>query len=123
MKKEENGSINVEEGFIPKFSKEFLTHHGADSVFVRTLSDCYTHALIKVLDANKMAYNADAVAIFSSQAAEELLSGWITSVEGAKELALQEAMGVKPIGSLELLVDKSLGEGRFKQWLTWLEEA
>ena len=115
-------SVNVEEGFLPKFSQGFLVHYGADSAYVRTLSDCYTNALVKVLDANKMLYNPNAVATFSNQAAVDLLCELIGSVEGAKQLALQEAMGVKPIGSLKLHVDKSLGEARFQQWLTWLQD-
>lgn len=115
-------NVNVEEGFLPKFTKEFIAHYGADSAFVRTLSDCYTSALVKVLKANKMSYDADRVAAFSNQDSVELLSGWINSVEGAKQLALQEAMGVKPIGSLESLVDESLGKGRFREWLVWLQD-
>ncbi len=122
MAKQDMSTVNVEEGFLPKFTKEFLAHYGADSIFVRTLSDCYTYALVKVLQANQMSYNVDSVAAFSNKKAVDLLSGWINSVEGAKQLALQEAMGVKPIGSLESLVDESLVKGRFQEWLVWLQE-
>jgi hypothetical protein len=115
-------NVNVEEGFLPKFTKEFLSHYGADSIFVRTLSDCYTYALVKVMQVNQMSYDANAVATFSNKEAADLLSGWISSVEGAKQLALQEAMGIKPIGSLESLVDETLGKGRFREWLAWLQE-
>jgi len=114
--------VNVDEGFLPKFSDAFLNRYGRESIFVRTLSDFFTGNLAQILEANGMLNNPDTVAMFSNQAAVDLLSEWFRSVDGAKLTAFQESLGYQPVGSLESLVDKTLGQGRFEQWLIWLKE-
>ena len=117
----EGKDVNVDEGFLHGFPDEFLEHYGRESMFARTLSDWLTDGLARLLKANGRLSESDPVAQYSSEAAVEILSEWIKSVEGAKQMALQESMGWEPIGSLEALVDKKLGEGRFQQWLNHLE--
>jgi len=114
--------VNVDEGFLPKFSDAFLNRYGRESIFVRTLSDFFTGNLARILEANGMLNNPDTVAMFSNQAALDVLSEWFRSVDGAAQTAFQESIGSQPVGSLESLVDKTLGQGGFQQWLNWLEE-
>ena len=119
---QEMETVNVDEGFLPKFSDAFLERYGRESIFVRTLSDYFTSNLVRVLEVNGMLNNPDTVAMFSNQVALDLLSEWFRSVDGATQIAFQESIGRQPVGSLESLVDKTLGQGRFQQWLNWLKE-
>ena len=115
-------TVNVDDGFLPKFTPAFLKQYGRESLFVRTLSDYYTIGLARMYEAHGMLTSPHTVALFSTESAVKLLADWFRSVDGAKQTALQESMGALPVGSLEALVDKTLGIGRFAEWLTWLNE-
>lgn len=115
-------TINVDEGFLPKFSAAFLKHYGGHSIFVRTLSDHFTTRLVQMMEAKGKLPHPEKVATFSTPQALERLETWLESVEGAHKMALQESMGSLPVGSLESLVDGTLGKGRFAEWLDWMKE-
>ncbi len=106
-------SINVDEGFLPKFNKSFLDYYGEDSLYVRTVSDYFTMALARMLEAKGMLMSWDSVALFSSEKAVDILSEYFKQVDGAKEKALSEAFGNLPLGSTEELINDVLGTGTF----------
>jgi len=63
------------------------------------------------------------VARHSTNQAVERLEQWLSTVDGANRTAMQEALGLLPLGSMALLVEKEFGAERFKQWMEWLDES
>ena len=116
-----NLNINIEQGFIVHWCKEFLDHYGFDSEFPKTVSDIYTLKLAKMM-ADKGDLNPDkTVALFSNQIAVDELSNLVKVCNEAGAVLYKEAFGTVPIGSLEKTVDSKLDDGVFKQWLIEFE--
>lgn len=118
---EELVSVNVSEGFLPRFVTQFTGHYGDDSEFVRAVADTFTLALAKALEHAGRLHDPGAVARVSDEAAVSSLRELISSVPGVKQSLLQEALGSAPLGSVGRLVDSGLGSGVFRIWLSAFE--
>ena len=116
-------SVNVHDGFLPIFAPIFMEHYGSSSIFVRTLADCFTLRLARVLEKQGKLESPQLVARHSTNQAVERLEQWLSTVDGANRTAMQEALGLLPLGSMALLVEKEFGAERFKQWMEWLDES
>jgi hypothetical protein len=108
--------INVDEGFLPKFSKDFLETYGNDSIFTYAVSDFLTHAVANMLRAHNRLVSEETVAYFGSEEAEVNLSLLVEAVDGTITL-YQESCGILPIGSFAELVDSVFKEEIFNLWL------
>ena len=121
MESDTLATVNVDEGFLPKYDRKFLDYYGIESSFVRTLSDYFTTALARMLDEKGMLESWDTVALFSSKSALKKLSDYFKQIDEAKKAILQESFGSIPVGSTENICDQYLGKGSFRQMLQSLE--
>ena len=108
--------INVDEGFLPKFTKDFLDTYGTESVFTYAVSDLLTHATANLLRANNRLVSEDKIAYFGSEEAEDNLISLVRAIDGTTIL-YQESCGIMPIGSFAELVDSTFKEEIFNLWL------
>ena len=112
--------INVDEGFLPKFSKDFLETYGEKSIFTYAVSDLFTHATVNMLKANNRLVSEETIAYFGSEEAEDNLNSLVNIVDGSLTL-YQESCEFLPIGSFADLVDSVFKEEIFNLWLKEFE--
>jgi hypothetical protein len=110
-------NINVDEGFLPHFSKDFIGRYGQESIFVFAVSDLYTRATARLLDAKGLLKSWDSVAYFGTDEAVEVLSELVMTIPQGKQTLLQDACGSAESGSFERLVVSSIGGAGFRSWL------
>ena len=110
-------TMNVGEGFLPHFAPEYLLHYGADSEFVRAVSDLFTLAVAKVLEQAGQLHAPSDVALFSDDQALDALRELVRAVEAVRQPLLQEAHGAAPLGASAVAIDAVLGKGAFQIWL------
>jgi hypothetical protein len=110
-------NINVDEGFLPRFSKSFLEYYGPESVFVFAVSDLFTREVARALDASAKLKSWDSVAFFGSDEAMEALSQFVLLIPKCKQTLLQEAAGDIGAGSFDRLASESIGVQNFQSWM------
>jgi hypothetical protein len=115
------GTVNVEEGFFPRFASPFREHYGSESIFVRATADMFTLALSRLLSAHDRLPDGTVVPVLGPSEAERAIARLIKVVPTIRELLLQEALGDVPLGSFGDSVDARLGTGAFARWLAHLE--
>lgn len=108
--------INVDDGFLPRFSKGFLEYYGPESVFIFAVSDLFTRAVARMLDASGQLRSWDSVAFFGTDEAMEALSQFVTMIPMGKETLLKEVGGDIEPGSFVSLASESIGVQNFRSW-------
>ena len=126
--KNDLAEVSSVEGFLPKFARAFTDAHGGrDSLFVRATSDYFTIALVGLQDDHGLRGLTDPVGLFAPPAAfgslRKLLHRLYTD-QGHREVALtllNEAFGARPAGTFAGVVDDTLGQGFFTEWIVEIE--
>lgn len=114
-------NVNIGDGFLPHFAREFRAHYGPESQFVRALSDLFTLALAQVQERAGQLRDPSDVALYSDELALGCLRTLVAKIGEAKRVLLQEALGETQIGGAASAIDNALGPGTFDSWLRLFE--
>lgn len=109
-------SVDVSDGFLPRFVGPYLARYGERSEFVRAVADTFTLALGRLLERAGRLPDPDRIARVSDDSAVSALRELIAAVPEIKQPLLQEALGSAPLGSVGQLVDAQLGASVFDRW-------
>jgi len=109
--------LNIKDGFFSKFDENFVSTFENYPNFVRTLSDFFTKKAELILNSLSSTNKSTSCAILGTRECFDLLMELFSKVPGAEEVALHEAFGQLPIGTLNDLVDMTLGIGTFYSFL------
>jgi hypothetical protein len=110
---EEGVPVSVSDGFLKSFTAPFLNTFGADSLFVRTVSDFLTLGLTRMLIQKGRLQESDPVALFSDEEALEVLRGLTRAQPSLKVPLLQEPLGYGKAGAIEKSFDVVFGPSTF----------
>ena len=115
-------SIDPEHGFMPHFSEAFVEHYNENWPYVCAVADLLTENFKQVLVGAGKASESEEFAAHGEVGAQESLRAMLSAIESRGVgkptlLALQEAVGEKPPGTLAAVVDAHLGRGIFESWL------
>jgi len=120
-------SVNIETGFYPHFTKEFLEFYGQKSVFVLATADVLTKSFTDVLiNAGRVDRDTKSFRLGKINPSRELTSLVSKHVEadstsdGILYLS-RESTGVAPIGTFSSEIDRVFGEGVFKSWVDFVD--
>ena len=107
---------------MPHFSEAFVEHYSADWPYVCAVADLLTENFKQVLVRAGKASESAEFATHGEVEARESLRAMLSTAEsrGSEKpvlLALQEAVGKKPPGTLATVIDAHLGTGVFELWL------
>ena len=108
-------SVNVGEGFLPRFSPVFLDRYGP--AFANAASDHFTLRLAEIMDRAGDLVNASEIALFSDDKSVAMLRAFVNCLGEHKKQVLSEACGTAPVGTISRLANECLGDGMFDAWL------
>jgi hypothetical protein len=112
---------SVTDGFLKSFAASFTNTFGADSLFVRTVSDLLTLSLARMLIAKGRLTESDSVAVFSDEEALDILRTLIGAHPSLKVPLLQEPLGHCAAGAIEQTFETLFGPSVFRSWLAAFE--
>ncbi len=122
------GSVSPVDGFLPQFVFEFKeANGGAESQFVRAVSDYFTTALAEMWLAHDLRRPDEPVALFASVDALQSLTRLMHRLYGdhGKETValtlLNEAFGARPQGTFARMADATFDVGFFSAWVAEIE--
>lgn len=120
--------IDLDEGYRPHFTEDFVALYGANSLFTLAVADCLLERHVEVLvRAEKLAADTPTLqlgpigALKSLVALLKFLSA--RNVEKPVVLLMQCALGHTAPVQFERKVDESLGLGAFGRWVQALERS
>jgi len=114
-------TVNVDEGFLPRFSAEFRSRFGHESLFVRAVSDYFTMALARMLAAHGRLNNTQSVKFFGSEEAARAVSRLVAGNRELSHALMQSATGSKPPEFFERAFLEKRPEVALDAWLAALE--
>jgi hypothetical protein len=117
----EGVSVNVGDGFLKSFVSPFLSTFGADSLFVRTISDLFTLALARMLIEKGRLQESDPIALFSDEEALDVVKALTRTHPSLKVAFLQEPLGYGDARAIEQSFEALFGPSTFRPWLAAFE--
>ena len=117
----EGVSVSVGDGFAKSFAPSFLSRFGAQSLFVRTVSDFLTLGLARMLREKGRLGESDPVALFSDAEALDVLRALTRAHPSLKQPLFQEPLGYATDGAIAESFDALFDAGTFGTWLAAFE--
>jgi hypothetical protein len=110
-------TVNVDEGFYPRFSEFFKEHYGGNSSFVLALADAFTFGLFEMMKSKDLLVEGSQVLLLGTVDARKGVIELIKSAPDIQTVILQESFGTVPLGSYRKALDEIKGASFFDDWL------
>jgi len=110
-------TVNVDEGFYPRFSDSFKEHYGVNSSFVLALADAFTFGLFEMMKSKGLLVEGSQVLLLGTVDARKAVIELIKSAPDIQTILLQESFGIVPLGSYRKALDEIKGASFFDDWL------
>ena len=110
-------TVNVDEGFYPRFSHTFKSHYGENSSFVLALADAFTFGLFEMMKSKGLLVEGSQVLLLGTVDARKAVIELIKSAPDIQTVILQESFGTVPLGSYRKALDEIKGASFFDEWL------